>query len=198
MADLEEKKDKFSAAINHYAEEQRQKIENEIAEYKSKELQETENQVLLECYQMIQKELVQMRSRISQENAQREMDARRKLLKRRSEITAEVFSRVTDKLNEFVESSDYVAFLEKSAKKFAEVFGRPGVTICLKSDDVKYEDAIQKALGFECEFQTDSTIEIGGIKAFESEMGILVDETLDSLLEDQHAYFESHSGLTVV
>jgi V/A-type H+-transporting ATPase subunit E len=198
MADLEEKKDKFSAAINHYAEEQRQKIEKEIAEYKSKQLQETENQVLLECYQMIQKELAQMRSRISQENAQREMDARRKLLKRRSEITAEVFSHVTDKLNEFVKSNDYAAFLEKSSKNFAEVFGQPGVTIFLKSDDVKYEDAIRKAFGFDCEFQMDGTIEIGGIKAFQPEMGILVDETLDSLLEDQHAYFESHSGLTVV
>lgn len=198
MADLEEKEDKFSAAINHYAEEQRQKIENEIAEYKDKELKETENQVLAECNQMVEKELAQMRSRISQENAQREMDARRKLLKRRSEITAEVFSHVTEKLSNFVKSSDYPAFLEKSAKKFAEVLGQPGVTICLKSDDAKYEDAIRKAFGFDCEFQPDGTIEIGGIKAFQPEMGVLVDETLDSLLEDQYAYFESHSGLTVV
>ncbi len=98
MADFEEKKDKFSLAINHYAEEQRKKIEQEISEYKKKELEETELQVLTECYQLIQKELAQMRVRISHENALREMESRRKLLQRRTEITSEVFAKVKENL----------------------------------------------------------------------------------------------------
>ena len=80
MADLQEKKDKFSSAINHYAEEQREKIENEIEDYKRKELEEAEIEVLTECYQLIQKETQGMRNGIAREMAQREMDARRDLL----------------------------------------------------------------------------------------------------------------------
>lgn len=198
MADIEEKKDKFSTAINHYAEEQRKKIEQEIEEYKKKELEETEIQVLTECYQLIQKELTQMRSRISHEVAKREMDSRRKLLEKRSGITSEVFSKATEKLKEFTAQDDYVSFLKKTAQQFAKVFGRPGVVIRLKADDRKYEAEIRSAFGFDCEFQTDGTIEIGGMRAFHPEMGIFADETLDSLLADQRGWFETHSGMTVI
>lgn len=198
MADIEEKKDKFSIAINHYAEEQRRKIEKEIEEYKKKELEETEIQVLSECYQLIQKELTQMRSSISHEVAKREMDSRRKLLEKRSEITSGIFSKVTEKLKVFTQQDDYALFLKKTAQQFAKTFGRPGVVIRLRTEDQKYEASIREAYGFDCEFQTDGTIEIGGMKAFHPEMGIFADETLDTLLANQYDWFETHSGMTVV
>ena len=198
MADLEDKKDKFSVAINHYAEEQRKKIEQEISDYKKKELEETELQVLTECYQLIQKELSQMRIKISHENALREMDARRKLLRRRTEITSEVFTKVKESLKNFTKQKEYPLFLQKTARQYAKIFGRPGVVIQLKADDVQYEAAIREAFGFDCEFQTDNTVEIGGIKAYHADMGIFADETLDTLLTDQLEWFEANSGMTVV
>lgn len=198
MADFEDKKDKFSLAINHYAEEQRKKIEQEISEYKKKELEETELQVLTECYQLIQKELAQMRVRISHENAIREMESRRKLLQRRKEISSEVFAKVKENLKEFTKQKEYLTFLQKTAQQFAKTFGRPGVVIQLKSDDMQYETAIREALGLDCEFQADNTVEIGGIKAYHPEMGIFADETLDTLLTDQYDWFEANSGIAVV
>lgn len=198
MADFEEKKDKFSVAINHYAEEQRKKIELEIEDYKKKELEETELQVLTECYHLIQDELSQMSVKISHENALRELESRRKLLQRRAKITSEVFARVKDNLKNFTLQQEYVTFLQQTARQFSKAFGRSGVVIRLKADDLKYEAAIRKALGFDCEFQTDATIEIGGIKAFHPDMGIFADETLDTLLTDQYGWFETNSGMTVV
>ena len=198
MADIEEKKDKFSIAINHYAEEQRKKIEQEIADYKQKELEETELQVLTECYHLIQDEMAQMRVKISHESAMREIESRRKLLQRRAEITAEVFAKVKENLKEFTSRKEYLAFLQKTAQQFSKTFGRPGVVIRLKTDDAAYEPAIREAFGAACEFQTDAAIEIGGMKAFHPEMGIFADETLDTLLADQYGWFESNSGMTVV
>lgn len=198
MADIEEKKDKFSIAINHYAEEQRRKIEQEIEEYKKKELEETEIQVLSECYQLIQKELTQMRTNIFHEVAKREMDSRRKLLEKRSSITSDVFSKVTEKLKTFTQQDEYASFLIKTAKEFAKTFGQSGVIIRLKNEDQKYEASIREAFGLDCEFQTDGTIEIGGMKAYHPDMGIYADETLDTLLADQHEWFETHSGMTVI
>ena len=198
MADFEDKKDKFSIAINHYAEEQRNKIEQEITDYKEKELEETELQVLTECYQLIQKELSQMRVKISHENALREMESRRRLLQRRAEITSEVFAKVKENLKDFTKQEEYSLFLQKTARQFAKTFGRPGVVIQLKADDVQYEAAIRQALGFDCEFQTDGTVEIGGIKAYHPDLGIFADETLDTLLTDQYDWFEANSGMTVV
>ncbi len=198
MADLEEKKDKFSAAINHYAEEQRQKIENEISDYQKKELEGTELEVLSECYQLIQKEIAQMRNGISREMARREMDARRKLLDRRSQITDEVFGKAVQKLKEYTGSGEYLAFLKSAAAQFATFGIRPGVVIRMKAEDAEYQKEIRDAFGMDCEFQTDSTIEIGGLKAFQPKMGILADETLDTLLFDQRGWFEAHSGMNVI
>ncbi len=198
MADFEEKKDKFSTAINHYAEEQRQKIEKEIEEYKQKELDDAEIEVLTECYQMIQKETARMRSGIAREMSVRGMDSRRKLLEKRSHITADVFAKASQKLKEFTARKDYLDFLKKTASQFAEIFGQDGIVVRLRADDAKYEDSIQKALGLACEFQIDNTIKIGGLRALHTERGLLADQTLDSLLEDQREWFESHSGMTVV
>jgi V/A-type H+/Na+-transporting ATPase subunit E len=83
MANIEEKKDQFYMAINHYAEEQRKKIKEEIAAFKQKELYDAEMEVLTECYRMIQKEMAQMRTGISREMAIREMNLKRQLLEQR-------------------------------------------------------------------------------------------------------------------
>ena len=89
----DEKIGKFYQAILHYGEEQRKKIEEEVAAFKQKELDEAEVEVLTEAYHLIQKEMAQMRSGISREMAQREMDGRRALLeKRRGIIGADFFT----------------------------------------------------------------------------------------------------------
>lgn len=198
MAEAEDKKDKFSAAINHYAEEQRKKIEDEISTFKQKELDEAEIEVLTECYRMIQKELVQMRSGISREMAQKELSARRELLDKRKKITDEVFSRAAAKLTELIQSGKYAELLKRAAEKFKTVFTKPGTVICLKADDSKYEDLIREAFGGDCTFEVDPTIGVGGIRAYNSGMGLMADETFDSLLEEQRGWFEEHSGMTVV
>lgn len=198
MADFEGNTDKFSAAVNHYAEEQRQKIEQDIEDYRKKELEETELQVLTECYRLIQAELSQMRVTIAHENAMREMESRRQVLQKRAEITSDVFAKVKKNLAEFTQQKEYLAFLQKTASHFGGAFGRPGVVIRLKADDTKYEPAIREALGFDCSFQEDNTIEIGGLKASHPDMGIFADETLDTLLTNQYDWFEANSGMAVV
>ena len=92
MATNEEKLSKFNEAIHHYAEEQRRKIEDEVKKFKEKELNEAENEVLLEAYQLIQKEMAQMRNTITKEMAHREMDARRELLEKRRKIMEDTFA----------------------------------------------------------------------------------------------------------
>lgn len=197
MAELLDQKDKFSTAINHYAEEQRNQVEVEIAAYQKKELEEAENQILLECYQMIQREMTEMRAKIARENAKREIDAQHIFLKRRSEITDEVFSRAASKLKDFTSSKEYGPYLEKSARKLAGFFGRPGVVFSLRTEDTEYEDMIRQALGRPCGFQTDPAIVLGGLRAFHPDVDVSADATFDTLLRDQHEWFKKESGLNV-
>lgn len=199
MSDIiDEKKDKFSIAINHYAEEQRKKIEDDIQAFKKKELEETEIEVLTECYRMIQKEMVEMRSGISREMADREMADRRELLEKRHNITDDVFKRAQESLISFTKSDKYTEFLRKASKEFAGVFKSAGTVLYIKPGDEKYEDIIQTAFGSDCTFKADSEITIGGIKAYNAASGIIADDTLDTLLSDQYKWFEEHSGMKIV
>lgn len=198
MANNDEKVNKFYLAINHYAEEQRKKIEQEVEEYKQKELEEAEVYVLSESYRLIQKEMAEMRNGISREMARREMAARRELLAKRQKIAEEVFDRAEKSLYEFTQKDEYAKLLQKFSDELSKIFHKSGTVLRIKKDDQKYQELIQQAFGSDCTFQIDADIHIGGIRAYNSEMGIVADKTLDSMLEDQREWFEENSGMAVV
>ncbi|HEX2986015.1 MAG TPA: V-type ATP synthase subunit E family protein [Caproiciproducens sp.] len=198
MASNDEKVNKFYLAINHYAEEQRKKIEQEIAEFKHKELEEAEVDALTEAYRLIQKEMTEMRNGIAREMAQREMNGRRELLEKRQQITETVFERARQQLVEFTKKAEYVDLLKKFASQLPNQFRRAGTVIGIRKDDEQYKDQIKNAFGNDCTFKIDTGILIGGFRAYNYEVGMVADQTLDSLLEDQRQWFEEQSGMAVV
>lgn len=193
-----EKVSKFHDAINHYATEQRNQIEREVAEYKARELENAEKEVLNEAYRLIQAEMASMRNKIAREMALREQDARRALLTRRQEITTEIFAKATGKLNEFVASDKYEAFLTKAVKEAAPLFTTPDTVFAMKPGDEAHQAAVKAAFGGNCTFAEDKTIHLGGLRIISKSLGLTADQTLDALLEDQRDWFETHSGLAVV
>lgn len=198
MASNDEKLNKFSTAINHYAQEQRVKIEQEIAEYRKSELEEAEREVLHEAYQLIQNEMTAMRDNITREIAHREMDTRKKLLEKRQGITDQVFEKAKKQLLDYTQSQEYPGLLQKYARNLSKLFTESDVVLCVKEEDLKYEDLLRQAFGKDCVVQADKDILIGGVRAYHAERGIMADETLDTMLESQHEWFEETSGMSVV
>lgn len=197
MATNEEKLSKFNEAIHHYAEEQRRKIEDEVNKFKEKELNEAENEVLLEAYQLIQKEMAQMRNNITKEMAHREMDARRELLEKRRKIMEEIFTQAAERLKEFAQSQEYQDWMKRHCQKLAETFSQPDTVLFVRPEDRKLESLLKSAFGTDCEVQEDEEIHLGGVRAQNLAMGLVADETLDALLENQQEWFEENSGLQV-
>ncbi|WP_312692987.1 V-type ATP synthase subunit E [Caproiciproducens sp.] len=198
MAVNDDKMNKFYLAINHYAEEQRKKIEQEVAEFKQKELDEAEVDVLTEAYRLIQKEMAEMRNGISREMAQREMEGRKELLAKRQKITTEVFERARKALVDYTQTGDYAGLLKKFAAELSKTFTKPGTVLCIKKEDENYQELIKEAFGKDCVLKINPDIHIGGIRAYNSQMGIAADVTLDSMLEDQREWFAENSGMAVV
>ena len=197
MATNEEKLSKFNQAIHHYAEEQRRKIEEEVAKFKEKELNEAEDEVLLEAYQLIQKEMAQMRSNITKEMAHREMDKRRELLEKRREIMDKIFAQAADKLREFTKSSEYAGWMDSHCRQLAGVFTAPGTVLYVRPEDTAMKDTLIRSFGTQCQVEGDQEIQLGGIRAQNLTMGLVADMTLDALLENQQEWFEETSGLQV-
>jgi len=192
-----QKFENFNIAVNQYAEEQRQAIEAEISRLKETRLAEAESAVLRESFYLIQKEMVEMRHRITREMALRETEAHRNLLKRRQEITDEIFFRVKQNLIAFTESPEYTAFLVSHAKEVAAAFTTPGITIHMRAKDQTHFDLIQKTIGQPCLFEEDPSIQLGGFLAENKKQGLMVDATIDTLLAESYDWFEQNAELPV-
>lgn len=198
MTSSEEKLSKFSTAINHYAQEQREKIEQEISEFKQNQLEEAERQVLHEAYQLIQGEMTAMRDGIVRDIAHREMNARKELLEKRKNIENDVFAKAKERLLDYSKSAQYPSLLQKYATGLSELFPETGTVLCVKKEDLQYEDLLRQAFKKECTVQADQDILIGGVRAYHAERGIMADETLDTMLESQQEWFEETSRMSVV
>ena len=88
-----------------------------------------------------------MRSGISREMAQREMDGRRALLEKRRGIMEQIFSRAAEELRSYTQKPAYAALMQKYARNLAAVFQQPGTVIRLREEDAPYQQQIAEAFG---------------------------------------------------
>lgn len=198
MPDTVSKTDNFLKAIEKYAEAQRTKIQSEAEDFKEKELNKAEEEGLREAYVLIQKEMSDIRMRVAAEFSKAENASRRKNFIRRGEIEQEVFAEAREKLLEYVKTDRYIESLGKSAALISEKLDSDDVVIKISSRDVELKDNILKAFsGRKCEIQTSDDIVIGGMTGQSRSLGLLIDETLDTRLEEQHEWFCENSGLKV-
>ena len=197
MSVSDENRSKFLDAINKYAEEQRNKIEAEVELFKEKELEKAETDILSEAYALIQKEMSHMRQRIASETSRKAMENRKKLFGKRREITDRVFQTVEEKLTAFTSTEDYPALLQKYAQTLSKALPAEGTTLVLRRQDEPYADVVKKAFGGGCTVTYSDDIRLGGLRAYHQELGRIVDETLDSKLEEQREWFVENCGMTI-
>ena len=196
VAEAKGKTESFLKAIDKYASEQQRKIEDEINLYKQKELEKAETEILGEVHSFIQYKIAEMKGSISREISIKEMDCKKKLLRRRQEIVDEVFSNCEKKLAQFTNSDKYQSFIDNSLKKVSKILDRGKTIIYLRKEDFKFKDKIKSNFE-ECEIKERKDILIGGIYALNESLGLVIDDTLDSKLDEQHEWFAENCGLTL-
>ena len=202
MLTQEEKLSKFMIAINEYAQEQRDKIMREVEAQNSIELEKAEKEFREESYRTIQRKTGEVRSMISREIAGKEIAGKKALLERRNAIENEVFQRAAVKIEEFTKTDAYKTYLRKAAIEVRKVFARCGeekmgaTVIYIRDRDKKCSPLIKTAFG-DCTVKVAQDIHLGGLRAENTEIGRVVDVTLDVALQQQHEWFAENSGLTI-
>ncbi len=200
MPNTVSKTDNFLKAIEKYAEEQKSKIQSEAEDFKDKELNKAEEEGLREAYTLIQRKMAQVNTKISSEFSKAEGESKKKIFIRRKEIFDQVFAKAKDKLIAFTQTEQYLSSLEKSARLIAEKLSADDIVILVSESDLNNKSAvkiIQKAFGRNCEIKGSAEIAIGGLMGLSHKLGLLIDETLDTKLEEQHEWFYKNSGLCV-
>ena len=202
MLTQEEKLSKFMLAINEYAQEQHDKIMREVEAQNAVELEKAEMEFREESYKTIQRRTGEVRSMISRELAEKESAGKKALLARRNEIEKEVFERAAAKLEEFTKTDAYKTYLRRAAIEAKKAFIRCGeehmasTVIYIRDRDKKCSPLIKTAFG-DCTVKVDPDIILGGLRAENTEIGRVLDVTLDVTLEQQHEWFAENSGLTI-
>lgn len=187
----------FLKAINKYAAEQRKEIKTRAEEFRKYELQKAEAEVLRDAYYLIQNEMAQMKKNIASEVSKLEFEKRRELFVKRQAIMDDVLKKAQDKLLNFAKTQDYIELLKNYASSVSKILKKSGTVLYICKRDEGFINDIREAYGKICKVEVSDKIKIGGILAVNKVMSLVVDETLDSKLEEQRIWFEENSKLNI-
>lgn len=187
----------FLKAINKYAAEQRKEIKTRAEEFRKYEIQKAEAEVLRDAYYLIQNEMAQMKKNIASEVSKLEFEKRRELFVKRQAIMDDVLKKAQDKLLNFAKTQDYIELLKNYASSVSKILKKSGTVLYICKRDEGFIDDIREAYGKICKVEVSDKIKIGGILAVNKVMSLVVDETLDSKLEEQRIWFEENSKLNI-
>ncbi len=197
LATIEERAGMIESAILEYAHQKSNDIQTQTENFKKEHLEVAENQILQEMYNKIQDQVAEIKGNATKTVAKQEAQLRQQLLMRREEITNNVFRSATKKLLDFTKTPEYETYLLNIAKKLSTEYPLEDSIITVKSDDYSMSVKLDKIFSGKCKIIVDDNIKIGGIKLMNQTIGIFVDETMDTKLNDRKPWFYSNSGLTI-
>ena len=187
---MSERLDIFLKSITDYADTQCKKLEKTAETQMQKEIISYKKQATEISRANTNREISKIQSDAANKAADYEAEKRLSLMKIRNELSNNVFSEVSKKLEAFVLSEKYPEFLKKSAENLKEVIGEE-IVFYVREDDMKYADILQKTAK-NAEVKESATIHFGGIFATDKNETLRADDTLDSRLKlEEKAFFEN-------
>lgn len=171
-----------------------------LAEAKRLE-EEAYNQIKAEAKKdaedLLSRELAEISSNASVEASFSQEEKTKRLVEKRDEYVANIFSEAKDKLVAFVNSKDYQAYLVKHMEEIGKQYQMDNSTLLLRNDDLKFKDELIKAYGIALDVEVNDKIEIGGFIIENKATNVVIDESLDFALQNQKDWFYKTSGLMI-
>lgn len=193
----QDKLQRFQKTVLSEAEGKIAEMEKEVKEYEKTELEKARQAEYDKMFAYMQSKVHDIQWKYRQNVTKASLEAKRSLLKYRSDLAGKVFKQVENKLKAFADSKDYEAFLIKSLKESSKKFPCTGAVIQVRPADLKLAEAVKGAFSCPVAVQEDRHNHLGGYKIINEKRGLLLDETFASNLADQHAYFYKICGMTV-
>jgi len=178
----------FIDAVNAEVDIKIEEILNDAGEKRKNMLEKAEDLALNEAYAKIRAKVTDARSESRMAVSKAEQDARIKILTHREDMVKKIFSEVEHKIADFTQSAEYQDFLVRliSGEKISA-----DTVIYLKPADMKYADIIKKAAGTDCVFTEDAGIVYGGLSVYYEGSSVLINKTIDNMLDEQKRDFGS-------
>lgn len=166
-------------------------INSEIKVYKEDELDHFKLSVKKEIEAYYHAELNELKLDTASLISQIQLKTKRDLLKVRQDLASDLFNEVQNRLLTYVASKEYKGYLIKKIKKYEYDFNQGYFEVAIK--DVALFKEILKSMNYQAEVR-ETTILIGGFLYTSPLEMIQVDETIDSMLNEQKDWFQDNSG----
>ena len=183
--------------IERLANLEEEKILAEAKELEIEAYEQIKNEAKKDADALLAKELAEISSNASVEASLSQEEKTKKLVETREAYVAKIFKEAKNRLTEFVNGDDYKTYLIKHMEKISSLYQMSDSILKLRQNDIKYADDLVKAYGIDLTVEVSDEIKIGGFIIENKATNVVVDESLDTALENQKEWFYKTSGLMI-
>ena len=185
----------FSRDIISKSNEEIEKLKTEIDEKKTKSIKRIETEVHTRVFRSLDIDLSDLNADFSANLSRVKNEYTRVLMRKRRELLDSIVEEVRAKCIKFVEGKKYKEFIDKKIKSISEKFCNKAIEFRIKKNDRIVIESIKNNLDVKYEIKEVNEIEIGGFSVICYEMGVMLDETIDTKLSERQLWFYEHSDL---
>lgn len=196
MQEIKDIKQYFLNDIKRQSQAEIERLKQEQEAVKEKAIAEIHEEAQKEAKAFLEQELKDLTAEYTVKNSRINEERNRRLMQERDALTAEIFMQASKKLQAFVQTDAYVRHMkQKLSQLHVSALTEDVVFYIGACDEQRYKEIFQ---GFDhVKVEVDPHIQLGGFRMEDERAGMVVDETLDTHLEDEKAWFYANSSLAV-
>ncbi|MDQ2087262.1 V-type ATP synthase subunit E [Herbivorax sp. ANBcel31] len=192
MATINEKLDKFSKIALEEATKKRDEILQQMKKEKDALMHQKKEEFQLQAQEFLKKELQFLEKEKNDIISKSFSQARELLSETRERIKKEVFNEINEKINEFINSTDYEKYLLNLINNSCNLAGKGELVVLLRKKDIDLILKKERNLSSKASFEEAEDEIIGGCKIFNKTMNTFIDSTISKKLEEaKDSFFET-------
>lgn len=172
------------------------RMNRNISKYEQRELENAKQQQLEIIFTYMQDRVQSLKSEYAHRVTQKSLDLKKQVLCFRNELVERIVHECETQILQFVDSSKYMPYLLSGIKNAIDKFSIQSAKIQLRKEDLKFRDQFLKIKELSG-ITSDHKNKLGGFKLIDSERGIMIDQTLETILKDQVRRFSKTDGLRI-
>lgn len=188
----QKKLSKFETAVFAEVDAKVAQIRQEAEKHKIEQVKRNAEEQKIRVANEVQRQIQDLQKKSKREIAKFGLDAKRRILQQRGELTDRIFRNAAEKLNAFAKTEQYTDYLLKEIEEFSKTNSLPHVKVIVSEQDALLSDRIKAAYALPCEVIADKNIS-GGFIVQDDRANAYFDLTLAQKLVDQRAYFIENS-----
>lgn len=198
MPEQNEKLQRFTEAVMREAARESNALRRKLREERSAVLEQAHTEAREAARAHYDREAGRIRAEAGREISRHLMDVKRQVYLRRKEISEEVTAKVRARIVSFTASPDYPSHLEKllhAAMK--QLPGAAAISLRLREEDLKYGQQLAASIApvtVEC---VKGSFVLGGLAIRCPQLGLRVDCSFDTRLEELSGHFAEQFGLSL-